>query len=82
VDSFHAHQPFQCLVNGTGWAALSCQFGTMFTTYDAASDQLTSAYNHEPRAITGIPPQWVNPDPAIAKAQAEYKAALKAARRR
>jgi hypothetical protein len=52
----------------------------MLTTYDAASDQLTSAYNHEPRAITGIPPQWVNPDPAIAKA--EYKAALKAARRR
>ena len=50
MDSFHAHQPFQCLVNGTGWAALSCQFGTMFTTYDAASDQLTSAYNHEPRA--------------------------------
>lgn len=50
--------------------------------FNAASGQLESAYAHEPRAISGIPPQWVHPDPVIAKAQAVYKAALETARRR
>jgi hypothetical protein len=52
------------------------------TTYDGETDRLVSVYTDPPRAITGIPPQWVHPDPAIAAIQAEYKAALQAARRR
>ena len=36
VSKFESHV-FQCLVNGTGAAVLSCQFGTMFTEPSAAS---------------------------------------------
>lgn len=48
--------------------------------FNAESDRLESAYRHKPHVITGIPPQWQHPNPTIAKAQADLKAATLAAR--
>ncbi|MET4273239.1 MULTISPECIES: hypothetical protein [unclassified Bradyrhizobium] len=48
--------------------------------FNAETDRLESAYRHQPHAMTGAPPQYVNPNPAIAKAQAACKAVMAAAR--
>jgi hypothetical protein len=49
-------------------------------TFDATRDLLIDT--GPPIMRVGITPgRWINPDPTIAKAEAEYKAALAAARR-
>ncbi|MGM4958196.1 hypothetical protein ACT4MK_19350 [Bradyrhizobium barranii] len=48
--------------------------------FNAETDRLESAYRHQPHAMTGVPPQYVNPNPDIAKAQAACKAVMAAAR--
>ncbi|MET4514313.1 hypothetical protein [Bradyrhizobium sp. I1.7.5] len=48
--------------------------------YDAELDKLRSAYNHVPQKIGPPPASYVNPNPVIAKAQADLKAAMAAAR--
>lgn len=61
-------------------SALAAHLHGGHAVFNAESDRLESAYRYEPHAITGIPPQWQHPDPAVRKAQANLKAAMLAAR--
>ena len=51
-------------------------------TYDGEQDRIKLARTDEPKNITAIPQAYANPNPVIAQAQAAYKSALEAERRR